>query len=184
MAETTETATASPTGPPPPFWVGLVTWIAVALTALVFLEVVGIFLQASSLKAPGLSYTDKLGYSFLQNLDQAPIGFELLIAALLAVAPVAARQRTSLGQDRGAQVVIIAVVALAFIVMIGGIIGVPARVHILHLQRQKVTSVIQRVLFTFIIRNVGTAALALVAAVGAVRVRFAPRVAQPVTPAP
>jgi hypothetical protein len=69
-------------------------------------------------------------------------------------------------------------------VAIGGIIGVPARTHILHLQKQEVTSVIQRVLYTFIIRNVGTAVLALVAAVGAVRVRFAPRINNPVTPAP
>lgn len=187
MAETTESAVATaPPGPPPPLWVSLVTWVGVAIVALVLLQIVGIFFQASALNVSRLSYSDRLGYTFLQNLDQGPLGFELLIAVLLMVAPVAARQRTSAGQDRAAQTVILVVAVLAFIIIIGGIIGVPARQHILKLSNQKMTPVIRRVLYTFVIRNVGTALLALGAAVAAIRVRFLPseRVAQPVTPAP
>ncbi len=187
MAEDTETAAASaPSAPPPPLWVGLVTWIAVALVALVALQLVGIIAQAGALKATGLTYSDKLGYAFLQNLDQAPLGFELLVAVVLVLAPVAGRQRTSEGQDRAAMIVLVGAAGLALLIMIGGIIGVPARIHIIHLSQapaNKVTSVVRRVLFTFIIRNVGTAALALVAAIGAVRVRFAPRRTRPDTPA-
>ena len=75
MAEDTEIAPETVTGePPPPLWVGLVTWVAVALVALVALQVIGIIFQAGALKATGLEYSDKLGYAFLQNLDQAPLG--------------------------------------------------------------------------------------------------------------
>jgi hypothetical protein len=185
MADETETPDSDPTEPPPPFWVGLVTWLAVALVALIALQLIGIVFQASALKAPGLTYSDRLGYAFLQNLDQAPLGFELLIAVLLVLTPVVARQRTTSGQDRAAQVVLVGAAALALVIAIGGIIGVPARIHIIHklpAGQNQVTSVIRRVLFTFVIRNVGMAALAMVAAIGAVRVRFAPRRVAPVTP--
>lgn len=182
MAETTEPPVATaPAAPPPPLWVSLVTWVAVAIVALVFLQIVGIFFQASALNVSKLTFSDRLGYTFLQNLDQAPLGFELLIAVLLVIAPVAARERTSTGQNTVAQIVILAAAALAFIIIIGGIIGVPARQHILHLSNQKMTPVIRRVLYTFVIRNVGTAVLALGAAVGAIRVRFMP---QPAAVAP
>ena len=183
------TVATEPPVPPPPLWVTLATWVATALVVLVLLEIVGVFLQASALDVSRLTYTDKLGYTFLQNLDQAPIGFELLVAVLLVVAPVAARQRTTIGQDRAAQTVILVSAILAFIIVIGGIVGVPAREHIIKLSNQKMTPVIRRVLWTFLVRNVGTALLALATAVAAVRVRFAPTsravaVAPPATPAP
>jgi hypothetical protein len=177
MDDELETATTAPTGPPPPLWVGLVTWVALALVALIALQVVGIVMQATALKAAGLTFSDRLGYSFLQNLDQAPLGFELLVAVVLALLPTIAGQRTTTGQDRAAQIVLVGVAGLALLIMIGGIIGIPARIHIIHLGQapnNKVTGVVQRVLFTFVMRNVGTAALALVAALAAVRVRFAP----------
>ncbi len=180
MPEDTEVAPETVTGePPPPMWVGLVTWVAVALTALVALQVIGIIFQAGSLQATGLTYSDKLGYAFLQNLDQAPLGLELLAAVVLVLLPVIARQRTTSGQDRAAMIVLVGTAALALLIAIGGIVGVPARLHIIDLQNQKVTSVVRRVLFTFVIRNVGTAVLAGAAAIAAVRVRFAPRVAAP-----
>ncbi len=184
--DTTETASdATVAAPAAPLWVGLFTWIAVALVALVALQLVGIIFQAAALKANGLTFSDKLGYAFLQNLDQAPLGFELLVAVILAMAPVVARQRTTENQDRAAQFVLVAVAALALLIAIGGIIGVPARFHIIHLTpNAKVTSVVRRVLFTFVVRNVGTALLALAAAVGAVRARFAPRIAAAAAPAP
>jgi hypothetical protein len=163
---------------------GTVLLLIGALNLLVLLEVVGVILQASALKAPTLTFSDKLGYSFLQNMNSATVGLELVTAVVLAVAPVVARQRTTGSQDAVAQIVIVAAAALARVIMIGGIIGVPARTHILHLSHQKVTAAIRWVLFTFVIRCVGTAAVALAAAVAAVRVRFAPRVAPPVTPAP
>jgi hypothetical protein len=179
--------TAPPALPAPPLWVGLVTWVALALVALVALQVVGIVAQAMALKAAGLTFSDRLGYSFLQNLDQAPLGFELLVAVLLALAPTVAGQRTTTGQDRAAQIVLVAVAGLALLIMIGGIIGVPARIHIIHLGQapnNKVTDVVRRVLFTFVMRNVGTAAIALVASLAAVRIRFTPRQRPIATPAP
>ena len=180
MAEDTEIAPETVTGePPPPLWVGLVTWVAVALVALVALQVIGIIFQAGSLKATGLTYSDKLGYAFLQNLDQAPLGLELLAAVVLVLLPVIARQRTTGSQDRAAMIVLVGTAALGLLIAIGGIIGVPARLHIIDLQNQKVTSVVRRVLFTFVVRNVGTAVLAGAAAIAAVRVRFAPRATVP-----
>lgn len=178
MADETEPAPETVTGePPPPMWVGLLTWVALALVALVALQVVGIVLQASSLNAARLTFSDKLGYSFLQNLDQAPLGLELLAAVVLVLLPVIVRQRTTETQDRVAMIVLVGTAALAALIAIGGIIGVPARLHILDIQNQEVTDVIQRVLFTFVIRNVGMAVLAGAAAIAAVRIRFTPRVA-------
>jgi hypothetical protein len=71
--------------------------------------------------------------------------------------------------------VLIAVAGLAVLIAIGGVLGVPARLNIIDAQNGKVTPVVRRVLFTFVIRNVGTAMVALVAALAGVRVRFAPR---------
>ena len=183
MAEDTEIAPETVSAePPPPLWVGLVTWVAVALVALVALQVIGILFQAGALKATGLTYSDKLGYAFLQNLDQAPLGLELLAAVVLVLLPVIVRQRTTERQDRAAMIVLVVTAGLALLIALGGIIGVPARVHIIHLTpNQKVTSVVQRVLFTFVVRNVGTALLAGAAAIAAVRVRFAPRALPPST---
>src|SRR5437660_8919543 len=151
MADETETAaeTAAPAEPAPPFWVGLLTWTAVVLVVLALLQFIGILFQASTLgaQAKTLSFSDRLGYSFLQNLDQAPIGFELLVAVLLAITPVIVRQPTTKSQDQLAQVVIMGTAGLAFLIAIGGIIGVPARTHIIHLQHGKVTGVVRWVLF-------------------------------------
>jgi hypothetical protein len=182
--ETEVDATLPPAAPAPPLWVSLATWAALVLTALVALQVVGIVAQAVALgsEAKQLTFSDRLGYSFLQNLDQAPLGVELLIAVLLALAPVIARAPTTASQDRSAQIVLVGVAGLALLIAIGGIIGVPARMHIIDLQKGKVTGVVRWVLFTFVIRNVGTALLAMVVALAAVRVRFTPRRVAAVTP--
>lgn len=176
--EPTQTAeTAVPEGPPPPYWVGVTTWIAVALVGLVALQIVGIVLQASALgrDVESLSFANRLGYSFLQNLDQAPLAFELLAAVILVILPVITRQPTSRGHDRAAQIVLVGVAGLSLLIAIGGVLGVPARLEIIDLSDGKVTPVIRRVLFTFVVRNVGMAILAMAAALVCVRVRFAPR---------
>jgi len=188
MADQTE-QTAVETAPTPaaPAWVGLVTWAALAIVVLVALQIAGFIGQAVALgsQAKTLNFSDRLGYSFLQNLDQAPIGFEMFIAVLLTLAPAIARRPTSRQHDRIAQYVLVATVGLSLVTIIGGVIGVPARVHILHLSKQPVTGVIKWVLITFVIRNVLTAVLALVVALGAVTARFGPRrvAAAPVTAA-
>jgi hypothetical protein len=176
MADETETI-ETPPAPAPPLWVGLLTWVAVAIVALVFLQLIGIVWQASTLgeQAPTLNFSDRLGYAFLQNLDQAPLGLELLLAVVLVLVPIILRVPTSKAQDRGAQIVLMGTVGIAFLIAIGGIIGIPARTHIIHMQKGKVTGVVRTVLFTFVMRNVGTAVLAMIAAAAAVRVRFVPR---------
>ncbi|HZN15725.1 MAG TPA: hypothetical protein VFB78_15760 [Acidimicrobiales bacterium] len=167
----------TPPPPAPPLWVGLVTWASVVIVALVALQLVGIVGQAVALggQTKQLNFADRLGYSFLQNLDQAPLGLELLLAVLLALTPIMARRPTNASQDRWAQYVLVAVAGLALLIAIGGILGVPARVHIIDKQNAKVTGVVQWVLFTFVVRNVATALLAMAASMAAVRVRFAPR---------
>ena len=94
---------------------------------------------------------------------------------MLAIAPAIARQPTTAGLDRAAQFVVMGTAVLAFLLAIGGIIGVPSRLHIIHLQHAKTTAVVQWVLFTFVMRNVGMLIVAMVVAVAAVPVRFAPR---------
>jgi hypothetical protein len=151
----------------------------------VALQLIGRIAQATALgsETKSLNFSDRLGYSFLQNLDQAPLGFELLVAVLLALLPVMLRQRTTANQDRIAQIVLIGVAGLALLIAIGGVIGVPARLHIIDIQNGKVTNVIRFVLFTFVIRNVGTALLAMIAALAAVTIRFTPRRAAVAPPA-
>jgi hypothetical protein len=186
MADEIEVDETTPPTPAPPMWVGLVTWAALVLVVLVVLQVVGIIGQATALgaQAKTLTFSDRLGYSFLQNLDQAPLGLELLFAVLLALTPAMARRPTTKGQDSAAQFVLVGVAAVALLIAIGGIIGVPARVHIIHQQKGDVTGVVQWVLFTFLVRNVGTAILAMAAALAAVRIRFTPRRPAPDTVAP
>jgi hypothetical protein len=172
---TTPPPPPAPAAPAAPLWVSLANWVAIALVALVGLEVIGIVVQGIAIKSSALSSSDRIGYSFLQNLDKGPLGFELLAAVFLVLIPVIARRASTAGQDRNAQIVLTVSAALAFLVLFGGILAVPAQLHLLHLQKQPTTGAIRWALVTFVLRNVGTAGIALVAAVAGVRVRFQPR---------
>jgi hypothetical protein len=183
-ADASET-TPTPAGPRPPAWVGFVTWSALAIVVLVALQLLGVFLQGAALKDTGLDLQYRIGFAFLDNLDKGPLGFELVLAILLAMAPVIVREPTTHRHDVVAQVVLAASAGLALLVIIGGVLGVPTRIHLVHIDREgsnTVTPVLQRVLMTFVVRNVGPALLALVAAVGGVTTRFRPRHTRPAVP--
>ena len=177
------TAAAATAAPP---WVGFVTWTALAIVALSALQVIGMIAQGASTKLAALGTADKIGYTFVQTLDRGPIGFEIVVAVLLVLTPVIARRASTPRLDRLAQVVLTAGAAVAFIVVIGGVVAVPAQLHFTnHVQRQPTTAALRWALVTFELRNVGLALLALAASVAAVRVRFQPRrIAPDDTPAP
>ena len=62
--------------------------------------------------------------------------FELLVAVFLVLLPVVGRRASSASQDRLAQIVLTVGAALAFLILMGGVLAVPAQLHLLHLQKQ------------------------------------------------
>ena len=165
--------------PPPPAWVALVTWSALAIVVMVALQVIGIFMQGVTLDAD-LDLQYRIGFAFLDNLDKGPLGFELVLAILLVLAPVIARDATSSRHDVITQVVLTASAGLALLIVICGAFGIPTRVHLVHRESGgEVNATLWWVLITFTLRNVAPAVLALVAALAGVKARFQPRRTRP-----
>jgi len=166
--------------------VGLVSWCGLALAVLAALEVVAIVAQGVAIKQANLGPLYKLGYAFLTNLDAVPLGLILLVAIVLVVLPKLAGQPTDDAHDRQAAFTLGLAGSFAALIVIGSILGVTARIRVDHLRSAAVTSLTWRVLISYLIRNMGTALVALVAASLALRSRFdrpAP-VAETVTPSP
>lgn len=182
---------APPTEPKPAAspLVGLVSWCGVALAVLAALEVVAIVAQGVAIKQANLGSLYRLGYAFLTNLDTVPLGLMLLVAVVLVVLPKLAGRPTDDAHDRQAAFTLGLAGSFALLIVIGAILGVAARIRVDHLRSAAVTSLTWRVLISYLIRNLGTALVALVAAGLALRTRFdrpAPSAPSPeaVTPSP
>jgi hypothetical protein len=121
-----------------------------------------------------------------------------LIILVAAIAILGGALQMYLGQptdeahDRQAALTLGLAGSYALPIVIGDIFGVPARIRVDHLRSAAVTSLTRGVLISYLIRNLGTALVALVAAGIALRTRFerppGPAGAAPehetVTPAP
>ena len=166
--------------------VGLVSWCGLALAVLAALEVVAIVAQGVAIKQANLGSLYRLGYAFLTNLDTVPLGLILLVAVVLVVLPKLAGQPTDDAHDRQAAFALGLAGSFALLIVIGSILGVTARIRVDHLRSAAVTSLTWRVLISYLIRNMGTALLALVAAGIGLRTRFdrPDPVAETVTPSP
>jgi len=152
--------------------VGLVSWCGLALAILAALEVVAIVAQGVAIKQANLGSLYKLGYAFLTNLDAVPLGLILLVAVVLVVLPKLAGQPTDDAHDRQAAFTLGLAASFALLIVIGAILGVTARIRVDHLRSAAVTSLTWRVLISYLIRNMGTALVAFVAAGIALRTRF------------
>lgn len=166
--------------------VGLVSWCGLALAVVAALEVVAIVAQGVAIKQANLGSLYRLGYAFLTNLDTVPLGLILLVAIVLVVLPKLAGQPTDDAHDRQAAFALGLAGSFALLIVIGSILGVTARIRVDHLRSAAVTSLTWRVLISYLIRNMGTALLALVAAGIGLRTRFdrPDPVAETVTPSP
>ena len=165
--------------------VGLLSWCGLALTVLAALEVVAIVAQGVAIRQANLGSLYRLGYAFLTNLDAVPLGLILVVAVVLVVLPKLAGQPTNEAQDRQAAFTLGLAASFALLIVIGSILGVAARIRVDHLRSAAVTSLTWRVLISYLIRNLGTALIALLAASIALRTRFErPAAAETVTPSP
>ena len=166
--------------------VGLLSWCGLALAILASLEVVAIVAQGVAIKQANLGPLYRLGYAFLTNLDAVPLGLILVVAVVLVVLPKVAGQVTDEAQDRQAAFTLGLVGAFALLIVIGSILAVASRIRVDHLRHAAVTSLTWRVLISYLIRNLGTALVALVAAGLALRSRFErpTPIAEAVTPSP
>ena len=168
-----------PVQPPVPAWVPLLTGTGLALAVVSALAFVGIIAQGFAVQQR-LNVFDKLGVAFLQNLDDTPFGVMLILTVLLVSLPVIVNAVTDMRDDRRAQLTLVLVVAVAALVAVGAVAGVVTRLRLDDARGQAVTSATRRALATFLVRNLGTALVALGAALGALRLR-SPR---SVTPPP
>ena len=165
--------------------VGLLGWCGLALAILAALEVVAIVAQGVAIRQANLGSLYRLGYAFLTNLDAVPLGLILLVAVVLVVLPKVAGQPTNEAQDRQAAFTLGLAASFALLIVIGSALGVAARIRVDHLRSAAVTSLTWRVLISYLIRNLGTALIALIAASIALRSRFErPPAAVTVTPSP
>lgn len=168
--------------------VGLLGWCGLALAILAALEVVAIVAQGVAIKQANLGSIYRLGYAFLTNLDAVPLGLILLVAVVLVVLPKLAGRPTDEAQDKQAAFTLGLVGAFSLLIVIGAILAVASRIRVDHLRHAAVTSLTWRVLISYLIRNLGTALIALLAAVISLRARFERPVptasAEAVTPSP
>jgi hypothetical protein len=166
--------------------VGLLSWCGLALAALAALEVVAIVAQGVAIRQANLGAIYRLGYAFLTNLDAVPLGLILLVAVVLVVLPVVTHQPTNEAQDRQAAFTLGLVASFSLLIVLGAALAVAARVRVDHLRSAAVTSLTWRVLISYLIRNMGTSLVALLASVVALRTRFAPAAgsSETVSPSP
>jgi hypothetical protein len=168
--------------------VALLAWCGLALAVMATLEVVAIVAQGVAIHQARLGPVYRLGYAFLTNLDTVPLGLILLLAVVLVVLPVVAGRATDEALDRQAAFTLGLVASFSLLIAVGSILAVAARVRVDHLRSVAVTSLTWRVLISYLIRNLGTALISLLAAVVALRTRFgrtiAPGPAETVTPSP
>lgn len=160
---------------PPPAWVGMVTIAGLGLAVVTALDLIGMIAQGVAVDTDKLSILYKIGLAFAQQLTKGGLGGVALIVALLLVClPSIGGRTTTDQQDRAAALAIGVSTAFAVVLMVGAVLGVAAQLRILDLSSQDLDSRMQRELATFVIRHVGTGAIALLMGLAALRVRFAP----------
>ena len=160
---------------PPPAWVGMVTTAGLALAVVTALDLIGMIAQGVAVDTDKLSVLYKIGLAFAQQLTKGGLGGVALILALLLVClPNIGGRTTTDRHDRAAALAIGVSTAFAVVLMIGAVLGVGAQLRVLDLSSQDLDSRMQRELATFVVRHVGTGAIALLMGLAALRVRFAP----------
>ena len=144
----------------------LLAGAALALGALAVAEMIGIVVVGMAVKVQKLNAVSRQGYAFLTQLEKSPVGLMLVVAAILAAVALI---RTGDGEDEpfarwASRLVLVAAVVLG----VGTVLGVLARFRVAEIAgSQPVDAITRRQLVVFVIRNFGTAVVALLIAVSA-----------------
>jgi hypothetical protein len=157
-------------------WVSLVTVTGFCLAVLVVLLVAIFLTQGLAASGSGFTALHRIGSGFYNNLDSSQLEILLIVATILLALPAIGDQATSDRQDRAAALGLAVTSAFAVIVGVAAVLAVLFELKYFHLQSpgQKLPSTAQRLLAGYVVRHVGLSVIALVAALSAMKARFAP----------
>jgi hypothetical protein len=158
----------------PPRWVGFVTSIGLALTVVLTAQVLAAIAEGMALKRTepqGLEgdIFHRIGYAF-SSLGGTALLF-LVVAVVLVSLPVMLKARTTDRQETMAAVTLGLSVVMAIVIGIGSILTVRYNLHLYSASRRSVPSFVRIQLVFFLLGALGTAAVALFAALSALGLR-------------
>ncbi|HMC53142.1 MAG TPA: hypothetical protein VKI64_10310 [Acidimicrobiales bacterium] len=162
-----------PAGAEPARWSGIAFSSALGIAVVQAIVVVGVILEGLAVSSQGTQGLRgdvfyRIGLAaYIPNLT-ATNGLLLILAVGLVLLPVATRTRVGPTQRSTALVTLVAVTILAVLTGVGGLLAVRAQFHRFDLFHQKIDSVSRRLLFTYLAGTLGTAAVAVAAAIGAI----------------
>ena len=146
----------------------LLAGTSLALVAIAVLELVGTTTIGLAVDVSRLNFASRQGYAFLTQLEKSPVGLALVVAAL-AAGIVALRTKPDARTTQLTKIALWAVVVSAAILGIGTVLAVLSRFRVAELtSNQPVDDLTRRVLVVFVIRNFGTAIMAMLIAVGSI----------------
>lgn len=145
---------------------------AVALAVVQLAQLAGILAQGLAISSGGEGLrgdvAHRIGFAFLQN--GGPVnGLVLVVAAALCTLPAVAGLELDLRLRARRNLAVALAAGAAIVVTVGAVLAARTRVHVLDLQGEDLTSLTKRVLITYLVGTVGTAAVALGLAVRATR---------------
>ncbi len=171
----------------PPRWVGFFNSIGLGLTVVLTAQVLAAIAEGMALKRTepqGLEgdIFHRLGYAF-SSLGGTALLF-LVVAVVLVSLPVVLKARTTNRQETMAAVTLGLAVVMAIIVGIGSILTVRYNLHLYSASKRSVPSFVRIQLVFFLLGALGTAAVALFAALSALGMRDKPEPEPALEPAP
>lgn len=146
----------------PPSWVGALTGAGFGLMIVELLVLFGVIAQGFAVDRLDGDVFHKLGVAFLTNVGTAN-GLTILAAALLVGLPALVGARTTLTHQTIRAVTLGLGAMLALGVILATPLAVRARLYVLDQGNQAVDALARRVLVTYTIGTLGTAAVALAA---------------------
>jgi hypothetical protein len=144
----------------------VLSWAALAIALIAIAEMIGTMTVGLAVNVKRMNFPIRQGYAFLTNLEKSPIGLALLVAAVFAAIAVFRRQE---GESPGvAGLALWAVIGASAVLGVATILAVMARFRVAQLvATQPVDSLTRRVLVVFVIRNFGSAMVAVLIAINA-----------------
>jgi hypothetical protein len=154
-------------------WVGIAFSSALGLAVVQAIVVIGVILEGLAVSSRGPQGLQgdvfyRIGLAaYIPNFTTTN-GVLLILAVGLVLLPLAARTRIRQPQRSAAVFTLTTVAVLAAIVGIGSLLAVRAQFHRFDLFHQKIDNVSRRLLFTYLAGTLGTAAVAVAGALGAI----------------
>jgi hypothetical protein len=162
--EATEVSTT-----PPPTVDGtsrVLSWAALAIAAIAIAEMIGTMTVGLAVNVDRMNFPIRQGYAFLTNLEKSPVGIALIVASVFGAIAI-----FRAGDDDPptlATPALWAVIGAGAVLAVATVLAVLARFRVAELvATQPVDSLTRRVLVVFVIRNFGSAMVAVLIAVTA-----------------